>query len=139
LRESLTLELEGKRHEVKWWRKPPDLSLSNEYQELTRGGCINCGALREVLRAVTIHNSAALREILSKMPSVSEHEEGCWAYNQRPDYDPACLGRLKDDDPKVIQARDEIIRARQTIEDSADQYARERAAQLRKIKKRRLP
>jgi hypothetical protein len=38
-----------------WWRKPPDLSLSNEYQELTRGGCINCGALLEVLKSVNMN------------------------------------------------------------------------------------
>ncbi len=124
-----------------WFRKPPDLTLSNEYQELTRGGCINCGALLEVLRSVNIHNSSALHDILSKMPSVSQNEEGCWAYAGQPDYYPACLGigRLKDDNPKVIQARDEIIRAREAIADAEEQHQKERSKQLRKVQKRRLP
>ena len=121
-----------------WWRKPPDLTLSNEYQDLRRGGCINCGALLEVLKSQNIHNSSTLHDILSKMPSVSENTEGCWAYDHR-DEDPACLARLKDDDPKVIQARDEIIRAREAIEDAEEQHRKERGKQLRKVQKRRLP
>ena len=126
---------------MSWFRKPPDLTLSNEYQELTRGGCINCGALLEVLKSVNMYNSSALREILSKMPSVSQNEEGCWAYAGQPDYYPACLGigRLKDDDPKVIQARDEIIRAREAIADAEEQHRKERSNELRKVQKRRLP
>jgi hypothetical protein len=123
---------------MSWWRKPPDLTLSNEYQELRRGGCINCGALLEVLKSVNMYNSSALHEILSDMPYVGENEEGCWAYAGRSDY-PTCLGRLKDDDPKVIQARDEIIKARQAIADAEEQHKKERAGRLRKIEKRRLP
>jgi hypothetical protein len=121
-----------------WWRKPPDLSVSNEYQELTRGGCINCGALLEVLKSVNMYNSSALREILSKMPSVSQKEEGCWAYYGRDDK-PVCLARLTDNDPKVIQARDEIVRARQAIADAGEQHRKERSKQLRKVRNRRLP
>ena len=88
-----------------------------------------------------MYNSSALREILSKMPSVSQNEEGCWAYAGQPDYYPACLGvgRLKDDDPKVIQARDEIIRAREAIAEAGEQHRKERAKQFRKVQKRRLP
>jgi hypothetical protein len=125
---------------MKWrlWREPPDLTLSNEYQELTRGGCINCGALLEVLRSENMYNSNALHEILSKIPSVGKDEEGCWAYAERGNY-PACLGRLKDDDPKVIQARSEIIRARQAITDEAERQADGRAKRLREVQKRRLP
>ena len=122
---------------MKWRirREPPDLSLSNEYQQLTRGGCINCGALLEVLRS----NSSALHEILSKNPSISKDEAGCWAYAQRPNYYPACLGGLKDDDPNVIQARSEIIRARQAIKDEAERQKKEHASRLREVQKRRLP
>jgi len=124
---------------MRWWkRQQRDLSLSNEYQELTRGGCINCGALREVLKSVNIHNSSALHEILGSVTYVSEHEEGCWAYYETSDH-PACLGRLKDDDPKVIQARSEIVRARQAITAEAERQTKERANRLREIKKRRLP
>jgi hypothetical protein len=123
---------------MKWWKKP-DLSLSNEYQELTRGGCINCDALLEVLKSVNMYNSSALRDILSKMPSVTDNEEGCWAYAEQGDYYPACLGKLKDDDPKVIQARSEIVRAREAIAVAEEQHRKERAKQLRKIQKRRLP
>ena len=124
---------------MRWWkRRQRDLSLSNEYQELTRGGCINCGALREVLKSVNIYNSSALHEILGSVSYVSEDEEGCWAYDEASDH-PACLGRLKDDDPKVIQARSEIVRARQTITVEAERQTKERANRLREIKKRRLP
>jgi hypothetical protein len=119
-------------------RRQGDLSLSNEYQELTRGGCINCGALREVLKSVNIYNSSVLHEILGSVSYVSEHEEGCWAYDETSDH-PACLGRLKDDDPKVIQARSEIVRARQAITAEAERQTKERANRLREIKKRRLP
>jgi hypothetical protein len=118
--------------------RPPDLSLSNEYQELTRGGCINCGAMREVLRSVSICNSEALREILSVSPYSDDHMEGCWAYEWR-EGQPRCLGTLKDDDPKVIQARNEIVRAREVITISAERQAMDRASRLRKIQKRRLP
>jgi hypothetical protein len=123
---------------MRFWKTPPDLSLSNEYQELTRGGCINCGALREVLRSVNIYNSGALHEILSVSPYSDDHMEGCWAYEWR-EGQPVCLGKLKDDDPKVMQARNEIIQARQAIADADKQHSRERARQLRKITKRRLP
>lgn len=78
---------------MRWWRKPPDLSLSNEYQDLTRGGCINCGALIEVLKSQNMYNSSALHDILSKMPASSGEMEGCWAYLDRPDYYPTCLGK----------------------------------------------
>lgn len=121
------------------WLKKQDLSLSNEYQELTRGGgCINCGALREVLRSVNIYNLGALSEILSMSPLSDDHMDGCWAYERR-EGDPVCLARLKDDDPKVIQARDEIIGAREAIEVAEEQHRKDRAQQLRKIGKRRLP
>lgn len=123
---------------MRFWKKPPDLSLSNEYQELTRGGCINCGALREVLRSVNTYNSEALREALSVSPYSDDHMEGCWAYEWR-EGQPTCLGRRKDDDPKVIQARNEIIQARQAIVDADEQHSRDRARQLRKITKRHLP
>ena len=120
-------------------QEAPDLSLSNEYQELTRGGCINCGALYEVLRSVTGYNWSALHNILTSAPTaVNDQQEGCWAYAGRADY-PACLGRLKDDDPKVIQARDEIIRARQAIADAEEQHKKERSKRLRKIQSRPLP
>jgi len=121
---------------MRWW-KSPDLSVSNEYQELTRGGCINCGALREVLRPVTIYNSEALHEILSVSPYSDDHMAGCWAYEWR-EGQPVCLARLKDDDPKVIQARHEIVRAREAIEIAEEQRRKDRARQLRKIGKRRL-
>ncbi len=124
---------------MRWFRKPTDLSLSNEYQELTRGGCINCGALLEVLKSVTGYNSTALHDILSKMPYVGENEEGCWAYAGRSDTYPACLGRLKDDAPKVIQARNEIVRAREAIAATAAQYKKERAKRFREVENRRLP
>jgi hypothetical protein len=120
------------------WRKSPDLSVSNEYQELSRGGCINCGALREVLRSVTIHNLGALRETLSVSPLSDDHMDGCWAYEGR-EGDPVCLARLKDDDPKVIQARSEIVRARQAIAEAEEQHKKERTRRLRDISKRRLP
>jgi hypothetical protein len=123
---------------MRWW-KSPDLSVSNEHQALAYGGgCINCVALREVLKSVNIYNSEALHEILSSMPGVSGGLAGCWAYERRDD-DPVCLSGLKDDDPKVIQARSEIIRAREVIEDTEWRRSKERARQLRKIGKRRLP
>jgi hypothetical protein len=122
---------------MKWW-KSPDLSVSNEYQQLTRGGCINCGALREVLKSVTIYNSEALHKILSVSPYSDDRMEGCWAYEWK-EGDPVCLARLKDDDPKVMQARNEIVRAREAIEDAEWRRSKERARQLRKIGKRRLP
>jgi hypothetical protein len=126
---------------MKWFRRRErDLSLSNEYQELTRGGCINCGALIEVLKSEDINNFSALRGILSKIPANTSYSgEGCWAYLDQPDYYPACLGRLSDDDPKVVQARDEIVRAREAITIEAERAAKERARKLRQIKKRRLP
>jgi hypothetical protein len=108
---------------MRLWKKPPDLTLSNEYQELTRGGCINCGAMREVLSATSYSD---------------DHMDGCWAYEWR-EGQPVCLGRLKDDDPKVIQARNEIIAARQAVADAAEQRSRERAKEFRRISKRRLP
>jgi hypothetical protein len=120
------------------WLKKRDLSLSNEYQDLTRGGCINCGALREVLRSVKTYNLGALSEVLSVSPLSDDHMDGCWAYNERSDDSP-CLAKLKDDDPKVIQARDEIIRARQAIGEAEVQHNKERARRLREVKKRRLP
>jgi hypothetical protein len=124
---------------MRWFRKPPDLSLSNEYQDLTRGGCINCGALHDVLRSVTGYNWSALHDILTSAPTaVNDQQEGCWAYAERADY-PACLAKLKDDDPKVIQARNEIIQARKAIKVAEEQYRKERAKQLRKVGKRRLP
>jgi hypothetical protein len=123
---------------MRLWKKPPDLSLSNEYQELTCGGCINCGALREVLRSVTIYNFEALREILSVSPYSDDHMVGCWAYEWK-EGDPACLARLKDGDPEVIQARNEIIGARQAIAEAAEQHSKEQARRLREINKRRLP
>ena len=123
---------------MRFWKKPPDLSLSNEYQELTRGGCINCDALREVLRSVNIYNSGALHEILRVPPYSDDHMEGCWAYEWK-EGQPVCLGKLKDDDPKVMQARNEIIQARQVIVDADGRQPRDHARQLRKIAKRRLP
>jgi hypothetical protein len=125
---------------MKWLQrfKKPDLSLSNDYQELTRGGCINCGAMREVLRSVTGYNLDALREVLSVSPLSDDHMEGCWAYEWR-EGQPVCLGELKDDDPKVIQARNEIIRARKAIKVAEERHRQERATQLRKVQKRRLP
>jgi hypothetical protein len=121
------------------WFKKPDLSLSNEYQELTTGGCINCGALRDVLKSMTIYNWSALHDILTSAPTaVNDSQEGCWAYAGRSDY-PVCLGRLKDDDPKVIQARNEIVAARAAIKSAEAQHKKERAERFRKIEKRRLP
>src|SRR5262245_43654908 len=107
------------------WFKRPELSLSNKYQDVARGGCINCGALREVLRSVRTYNVSALAEILSVSPLSDDHMEGCWAYEAR-DGDPVCLARLRDDDPKVIQARNEIIRARQAIAEAEEQHTKER-------------
>lgn len=125
---------------MKWFRQgPSDLSLSNEYQDLMTQGCINCHALLDVLKSVTGDSWSAVHDILSKMPSISKDEAGCWAYCQQPDYYPACLGRLKDDDPKVIQARNEIIRARQAIADAEEQHKKERSKRLRKIQNRTLP
>jgi hypothetical protein len=52
------------------------------------------------------------------------------------------LQGLKDDDPKVIQARNEILESRQAMADGARQAERdrsERAKQLRKIQNRPLP
>jgi hypothetical protein len=125
---------------MSWFRKPPDLSLSNEYQVLMNKGCVNCNALLEVLKSQNMHNWGALHEILSKTPSVSRDEAGCWAYcRQPPDYYPACLHGLKDDDPKVIQVRDEIIRARQAIATVEEQHKKERSRRLREVQSRRLP
>jgi hypothetical protein len=126
---------------LKWFRRgPSDLTLSNEYQQLTRGGCINCGALYEVLKAEDISNWKALHDILNKVPADTSYSgEGCWAYLDDPQYYPACLGGLLDDDPKVIHARDEIVRARQAIKDCAQRQSKEHAKKLRDIQKRRLP
>jgi hypothetical protein len=124
---------------MRWFRKPTDLSLSNEYQELTRGGCINCGALREVLKSMTGYNSSALHDILTSAPTcVNDQQEGCWAYAERADY-PACLAKLNDNDPKVIQARNEIISAREAIAAAEAQHKKERAKRFREVEKRRLP
>jgi hypothetical protein len=126
---------------MKWFRRgPKDLSLSNEYQQLTRGGCINCGALHEVLKAENIYNMSALRDILSKVPANGSHSGvGCWAYYGDTGYYPVCLAKLADDDPKVKEARDQIIRAWQVIKDVEEQTAKERAKRLRKIHNRALP
>jgi hypothetical protein len=123
---------------MRWFRKPPDLSLSNEYQNLTRGGCINCGAMREILRSATGWNYDALAEVLSVSPYSDDRMEGCWAYEWR-EGQPHCLARLKDDDPKVIQARNEIIQARKAIKVADERHREDRAKQLRKVQKRRLP
>lgn len=126
---------------MKWFRRSPgNLTLSNEYQRLTRGGCINCGALYEVLQAENISNWKELHEILSKVPANTSYSgEGCWAYQDDPEYYPACLGRFSDDDPEVIQARDEIVRARKAIKDCAQQQSDARSKKLRDIQKRHLP
>jgi hypothetical protein len=121
------------------WRKP-DLSLSNEYQNLMSGGCINCHALLNVLREVNGYNQQALERILSKVPDIDRDESGCWSYIEygRDNY-PKCLSGLKDDDPKVIQARNEIIAARKAIPVEAERHWREQERELRRIKRRRLP
>lgn len=123
---------------MRLWKKPPDLSLSNEYQELTRGGCINCGALREVLKSATGWNYSQLRDIIGYMPSVNDSQEGCWAYEWR-EGQPDCLGKLKDEDPKIIQARNKIIAARQAIADAEVRHHNDRAREFRRLSKRRLP
>lgn len=125
---------------MKWLKRfrPPDLTLSNEYQNHTRGGCINCGALREILRSATGWNYDALQEVLSVSPWSDDRMDGCWAYEWR-EGQPVCLARLKDDDPKVIEARNEIIQARQAIEDAEVRHRKERARELRRIQRRRLP
>jgi hypothetical protein len=122
------------------WFKKPDLSLSNEYQDLrTGGGCINCGALREVLKSQNIHNLSTLQNILTSAPiCVNDPQEGCWAYAGQSDY-PTCLHGLTDDDPKVVEARDQIKRARQAVKDIGEQTAKERAKRLRKVQNRSLP
>lgn len=103
-------------------------------------GCINCGALLEVLREKNIHNWDALGGVVSIAPHIDTDEEGCWSYIEwnREDY-PICLSGLKDNDQKVIQARDEIKRAREAIRIANERYARERARQFRKVERRRVP
>jgi hypothetical protein len=126
---------------VRWFRPPPDLTVSNEYYALQQQGCINCNALLDVFKSVTGDSWSEVHCILSKMPSVSKDEAGCWAYCDDPEY-PACLHGLKDDNPRVIQARNEIMRARQAIangEKRAGRDRRERAKQLRKVQNRPLP
>jgi hypothetical protein len=63
---------------MKWFRPPPDLTVSNEYRALRQEGCINCTALLDVLKSVG-PSWSEVRGILSKMPSVSQDEAGCWA------------------------------------------------------------